>query len=121
MLFSKQKTAYGIRCSDGSSYVCSADLLISLAKARHAGVGDVTPTLPERLIGPAGLHAIVEVALRHVGFPQLALLRVVLLHVRIAAAQVRARRALRAVRQRVMDHVSCVAARAQRLVHALRR
>ena len=77
------------------------------------------PTLPERLIRPARLDAIVEVSLRQVRLPELALLLIVLLDVHIAAAQ--SRRALRTVGQRVMDHVSGVAGRPERLVDALRR
>ncbi len=76
------------------------------------------PTLPERLIGPAGLDAVVEVSLRQVCSPELALLLIVLLDVRIAAAQ--SRSALLAVRQRVVNHVSGVAGRPERLVDALR-
>ena len=82
-------------------------------------IRQLPPTLPERLIRPAGLDAIVEVSLRQVRLPELALLLIVLMDVRIAAVQSR-RHALRTVCQRVMDHVSGVAGRPERLVDALR-
>ena len=77
------------------------------------------PTLPERLLRPARLNAIVEVSLRPVRLPELLLLRIVLMDVGIAAVQ--PRRFLPTVGQSVMDHVSGVAGRPERLVDALRR
>lgn len=77
----------------------------------------MTPTLPERLIGPTGLSLIVEVPLLQVCVPKLALLLIVLLDVCIAAIQCCC--ALGKIRECVMDHVSCVAARPERLVHTL--
>ena len=70
-------------------------------------IRQLPPTLPERPIGPASLDAIVEISLRQVRLPELALLLIVLTDVRIAAAQPRG--ALRTICQRVMDHVSGVA------------
>src|SRR6185437_11576241 len=85
---------------------------------RLASFANCPPTLPEWLIGPAGLDAIVEVSLRQVRVPELALLLIVLMDVGIAAVQ--SRRALRTLCQRVMDHVSRVAGRPERLVDAFR-
>lgn len=82
-------------------------------------IRQLLPTLPERPIGPAPLDAIVEIALRQVRLPELALSLIVLPDVRIVAAQ--SRGALRMICQRVMDHVSRVAAGPERLVDALRR
>jgi hypothetical protein len=48
------------------------------------------PTLPERLVRPAGLESIEEASLRQVCLPELALLLIVLMDVRVAAAQSRA-------------------------------
>ena len=81
-------------------------------------IRQLLPTLPERPIGPAPLDAIVEISLRQVCLPELALLLIVLTDVRIAATQ--SRGALRTICQRVMDHVSGVAGRPERLVDALR-
>ena len=61
----------------------------------------------------------IEVSLRQVRLPELALLLVVSIDVRIAAFEFH--RILRTVRQRVMDHVSGMAGRLERLVDALRR
>ncbi len=82
-------------------------------------IRQLSPTLPERLIRPARLDAIVEVSLRQVCLPELVLLFIVLMDVRIAAAQSRA--APLPVCQRVMDHVPGVAGRHERFVDALRR
>ena len=82
-------------------------------------IRQLPPTLPERPIGPAPLDAIVEIALRQVRLPELALLLIVLTDVRIAAAQ--SRGALWTNCPRVMDHVSGVAGCPERLVDALRR
>ena len=71
------------------------------------------------MVRPAGLDAIIEVSLRQVRLPELALMLIVSMDVRIAAVQSR-RYALRTVCQRVMDHVSGVAGRSERFVDALR-
>ncbi len=82
-------------------------------------IRQLPPTLPERLIGPARLDAIVEVSLRQVCLPELALLLVVLMDIWITVSQ--SGGTLRIICQRVMDHVSGVARRPECLVDALRR
>ena len=80
-------------------------------------IRQLPPALPERLIRPARLDAIEEIALRQIGLPKFLQLRVVLPDEAIATAQFS--RAVRCVSQRIMDQMPGVAGGLERLVDAL--